>query len=98
MAVFDYPCPMPQMELPSLVDQQGPPFYAPIDSEPGLTQLGFWDESGSKFQVDRNFECLAGQATFNPARHPGVRLFAPRIRRRASPPPALPPSIRRGCA
>jgi len=61
-----------QVELPALEGQQGPPFYAPVETEPGLTALGFWDDSLSDVDVRvRHFECLAGQATFNPQSHPG---------------------------
>lgn len=68
----------PQVELPALEGQQGPPFYAPVETEPGLTALGFWDDSLSDVDVRvRHFECLAGQATFNPQSHPGVGCPAP---------------------
>eukprot|EP00951_Prasinocladus_malaysianus_P021123 scaffold174276_cov22-Prasinocladus_malaysianus.AAC.1 len=62
-----------QIRLPALTDQQGPPFYAPAEDELGLTAVGFWDDVIESDDEDRHFECLAGQAVYNPNSHNGVR-------------------------
>jgi hypothetical protein len=62
--------------MPELVDRQGPPFYAPEESEPGVTDIGIWDTLDELLSVsvtDRHFDCMAGQAIYNPLTHPEAR-------------------------
>jgi len=58
--------------LPALEKQQGPPFYAPVEQELGITKIGLFDDSpADSGEEDRHFECLAAQATFNPEQYNG---------------------------